>query len=128
MILQRFLIYANIGLFTVILAKEQGTTVDFTKLYREEGDLITILNDWIWLASEWAYESATPFEHYFVHPFQIHIKKNIPIGKEDPKLAVKIASLELTLNKIKKGRRIYKTSFCDRVTLSNFEGFQIPER
>ena len=51
MILQRFLIYANIGLFTVILAKEQGTTVDFTELYRQEGDLITILNDWIWLVN-----------------------------------------------------------------------------
>ena len=47
MIFQRFLIYAKIGLFTVILAKEQGATVDFTELYRQEGDLITILNDWI---------------------------------------------------------------------------------
>ena len=45
MILQRFFIYANIGLITVILAKEQGTTVDFTELFRQEGDLINILNE-----------------------------------------------------------------------------------
>ena len=51
MILQRFLIYAYIGIFTVILAKEQGPTVDFNELYREEGELITSLNVcflWIW--------------------------------------------------------------------------------
>ena len=47
MILQRFLIYAYIAIFTVILEKEQGPTVDFNELYREEGELITSLNDWI---------------------------------------------------------------------------------
>ena len=48
MISQRFLIHDYIGIFTVVLAIEQGPTVDYNALYREEGELIASLNVWIW--------------------------------------------------------------------------------
>ena len=45
MILMRFLIFAYIGIFTIILANEQGP--DFNQLYIEEGDLLDAVNVWI---------------------------------------------------------------------------------
>ena len=42
MILMRFLISAYIGIFTTILANEQGP--DFNQLYTEEGDLLDAVN------------------------------------------------------------------------------------
>ena len=45
MILMRFLIFANIGIFMIILANEQGP--DFNQLYTEEGDLLDAVNVWI---------------------------------------------------------------------------------
>ena len=41
------------------------------------------------------------------------------IGKEDPKLTVKLASLELTLDKIKKGRESYLNTYDFNVRQNN---------
>ena len=49
----------------------------------------------------------------------IHLKRNIAIGKEDPKLTVKLASLELTLDKIKKGRESYLNTYDFNVRQNN---------
>ena len=61
MIFLRFIIFATIGKFMTILAKEQG--LNFEELYREEGELLAAVNAWIlnFDVNNWLFDSQKKF-------------------------------------------------------------------